>query len=331
MERRLFLKKGLLAMAFSTVSATGLFLHSKSGVLPSVEAQGFLTPLPIPPLLENLLENELSLFSREYNAYFLNKETKPKNIGEPFFLSRSSSKTGILLIHGLMAAPEEVREWAQFLHSRGYTIYAPRLAGHGTSAVDLSTRHYGEWMASVDRGVAILKTCCEKIVIGGFSTGAGLALYQAIQKPHEFDGVISISAPLKFKGFSTNFVKILHAWNKLACKLGMKRLAKIYARNHPDNPHINYHRCPIQGIAEVKTLMKKVDNALTSLRIPSLIIQGKNDPKVDGQSGQKIFRRINHPHAYYKEIDFHLHGIIRGPIARSVFDEVEKFLIYMNL
>ncbi len=54
MERRLFLKKGLFALAFSTVGATGLFLSGKSGMFTSVEAQGFLTPLPIPPLLENL-------------------------------------------------------------------------------------------------------------------------------------------------------------------------------------------------------------------------------------------------------------------------------------
>ncbi len=121
-------------------------------------------------------------------------------------------------------------------------------------------------------------------------------------------------------------MEILHAWNLLACKLGVTRLAKIYGQNHPDNPHINYHRCPIQGIVEVKALMKKVYNALSSLTIPSLIIQGKNDPKVDGQSGQKIFQRISRSDSYYREIDFHLHGIIRGPIAREVFEAVENFL-----
>ncbi len=273
-----------------------------------------------------LLETERRLFNKEYHSYFLKGETKPKNIGEPFLFRNSSSKTGILLVHGLMAAPEEVREWAQFLYSKGYTVYAPRLAGHGTSAVDLSSRRYWEWMESVDHGVDILKNCCERMVIGGFSTGAGLALYQAIQRPHTFDGVISISAPLKFKSFSTNFVEILHVWNLLACKLGVTQLAKIYAPNHPDNPHINYHRCPIQGIVEVKALMKQVSKALRLHTIPSLIIQGKNDPKVEGQNGQKIFQRISRMDSSYREIDFHLHGIIRGPIAREVFEAVENFL-----
>jgi carboxylesterase len=275
---------------------------------------------------KGLLGEECQRFKREYQAHFVNGETKPKNIGEPFLLYNASSKAGILLVHGLMAAPEEVRQWAQFLYSKGYTVYVPRLAGHGTSSIDLSTRHYGEWMESVDRGIDILKTSCKRMVIGGFSTGAGLALYQAIQNPTAFDGVISISAPLNFKGVSTKFVKILHAWNQVAIQLGMPRLAKEYAPNHPDNPHINYHRCPIQGLAEVKALMKKVYNSLSTLKIPSLIIQGKNDPKVDGQSGPKIFQRINRMDSHYREIDFHLHGIIRGPIAKEVFQEVETFL-----
>jgi len=278
----------------------------------------------IPPHCEALLDKERRRFHAAYQTYFLKEETKPRQIGEPFLLHNGSASTGILLVHGLMAAPEEVREWAQFLYAKGYTVYAPRLEGHGTSAIDLSTKQYGDWIKSVDRGVEILKSCCDRIVIGGFSTGAGLALYQALLKPADFDAVISISAPLKFKGVSTRFVEILQAWNFFAGKLGMTGLTKPFARNHPDNPHINYHRCPIQGIVEVKALMKKVNSALCSLKIPTLIVQGRNDPKVDGKSGQRLFRQI--PHAHYREIDFHLHGIIRGPISLGVFQAVETFL-----
>jgi len=275
---------------------------------------------------KSLLEKELRLFNEKFNSYFVKDKTKPKNIGEPYLLHNSLSETGILLIHGLMAAPEEVREWADFLHSKGYTVFAPRLAGHGTSVIDLSTKRFGDWMESVNRGYAILKSCCKKIIIGGFSTGAGLALYQAIQKPDDFSAVISISAPLKFKGFSFNFIELLHAWNSFVQRLGLKQLCKCYAQNNPDNPQINYSLCPIQGLVEVRSLMKKVYKNLPSLSVPSLIIQGANDPKVDVRSGEKICRRISHPDKYYREIDFHQHGIVRGAIAQRVFNEVENFL-----
>ncbi len=290
------------------------------------KTQGIPHPSGISSHCQDLLEKEVRSFDQEYEAWFLKEETKPKEVGTPFLLHNPDSTTGILLVHGLMAAPEEVGEWAQFLYSKGYTVYAPRLSGHGTSAVDLSMRHYKDWIDSVDRGAAVLNACCDRMAIGGFSTGAGLALYQAIHRPNRFEAVIAISAPLKFKGLSPRFVETLHAWNGLTARLGMDFLAKPYAKNHPDNPQINYHRCPIQGIVEVKALMREVYKTLPSLKIPALIIQGNQDPKVDPQSGPRIFQRIKSGNAQYKEIEFHLHGVIRGTVAQGVFNEVERFL-----
>ncbi len=276
--------------------------------------------------LAKLLENEQRLFNDDYDLYFLEGESKPKNIGAPFLLKHPSSKKGILLVHCLMAAPEEVREWAGFLYSKGYSVYAPRLAGHGTSPVDLAGRRYSEWNESVDRGYAILKNYCEQIVIGGFSTGAGLALLYAIQNPGKFDAVVSVSAPLKFKSFSAGFVEILHVWNIIAKSVGLESFGKFYARNHPDNPHINYFRCPVKAILEVRALMRNVYRTIPALTIPALIIQGKNDPKVDDRSGLKLFSQMKNNTSCYNEISYHQHGIIRGDIAVEVYDSVYSFL-----
>jgi hypothetical protein len=79
---------------------------------------------------EMLLATEAALFLQEYENNYVAGESKPLDIGMPFFLYAPKSDTGVLLIHGLMAAPEEVREWADFLHAKGLTVYAPRLSGH---------------------------------------------------------------------------------------------------------------------------------------------------------------------------------------------------------
>jgi esterase/lipase len=275
---------------------------------------------------KRLMRQESLLFERDYKKHFLPGETKPRHIGEPYLLHHAGTNRGVLLIHGLMAAPEEVREWADFLYSSGYTVYAPRLAGHGTSAVDLAQHSYSDWTDSVNRGHAILKTCCEQIVVAGFSTGAGLALHQAITKPEAFAAVISISAPLKFKSISSSFAQHLDRWNSFLRTLGIKRLRRDFVANDPDNPQINYHRCPVRSIVQVKALMKKVYGALSTLSIPALIIQANNDPKVAGRSGRRIYDRIVSPDKMYRDIHFHLHGIVRGEISRNVFAEVATFL-----
>lgn len=121
-----------------------------------------------------LLAAEADLFLKEYQQHYSAGETKPQQIGMPFFLHAPGSDTGVLLIHGLMAAPEEVREWAEFLHQKGLTVYAPRLAGHGTSCKDLSTRRYEDWLDSAERGHAILKNTATKFWWPVFPPGRAL-------------------------------------------------------------------------------------------------------------------------------------------------------------
>ena len=278
-----------------------------------------------------LVAAESALFIKEYEKNYSAGESKPSDIGMPFFLHSPESDTGVLLIHGLMAAPEEVKEWAIFLHKKGLTVYAPRLSGHGTSSKDLSVRNYNDWLHSVDRGHAILKTCCKKILVAGFSTGAGLALQSVILKPHNFEAVIAVSAPLRFKGFSSRFAETLNGFNLFCNYLGMGNLAREFMKNDADNPHINYLHCPVSAFVQVKKLMKKVHRSLPDIFIPALVIQAQNDPKVAPQSGPAIFKLLGTDKKHFSWIDYNMHGIVRGEIALEVFKEVESFLAAYGL
>ena len=281
--------------------------------------------------LDGLLAAEASLFLQEYEKHFSTGESKPTAIGMPFFLQSPGSETGVLLIHGLMAAPEEVREWAEFLHQKGLTVYAPRLSGHGTSSSDLAARNYYDWLDSVDRGHAILKKCCKKIIVAGFSTGAGLALQTVISKPRDFEAVISVSAPLHFKRFSSKFAETLNAFNRLCLRRGLEGMAKEFMKNNADNPHINYLLCPVSAFVQVKKLMKKVHRSLDKIRIPALVIQANRDPKVEPQSGPAIFKHLGSEQKHFAWVDYHMHGVVRGQVAKEVFQEVDMFLARCGL
>ncbi len=280
---------------------------------------------------EILLAAEAALFLKEYEENYSVGESKSPDIGMPFFLHSPESDTGVLIIHGMMAAPEEVKEWAIFLHEKGLTVYAPRLSGHGTSSKDLSVRNYNDWLRSVDRGHAILKTCCKKIMIAGFSTGAGLALQSVILKPDDFKAVIAVNAPLRFKSFSSRFAETLNGFNLFCNYLGMGDLAREFMKNDADNPHINYLRCPVSSFVQVKKLMKRVRGSLSDIDIPTLVIQAKSDPKVAPESGPAIFKLLGTHKKHFAWVDYNMHGIVRGEIAHEVFKEVESFLATYGL
>lgn len=275
---------------------------------------------------QGLVEKEISLFEEEHEKFFVAGETKPKDIGRPFLLHRPEDHSSVLLIHGFMAAPYEVREWAEHLFSHGHSVFAPRLPGHGTSADDLEKRSFPEWVNAVERGYSILQTLGKPVIVAGFSTGAGIALHQAICHPHQYKAVISISAPMKFKSLSSYLTGVLEKWNRLCHLKELGRFQKKFAVNHPDNPEINYRRCPIHGFNQVKHLMRNVHRRLPEISIPALVVQGNRDPKVSPKAGRMIFERLGSVDKRYVEIDHHEHGIVRGRHGQLVFSAVQDFL-----
>jgi carboxylesterase len=276
--------------------------------------------------IEDLLDSEYKLFEDEYALYHVEGESKPKNIGKPFLLHKPGSTAGVLLIHGLMAAPEELRQWAEFLHSKNYSVYVIRVAGHGTSPSDLSKRVLNEWVDSVDRGYEILKKCCDNIVIGGFSAGAGLALYHAIKKPGCYDAVISISAPLQYKSSAFNYSELVNLWNILMGKLKLNFLCMDFVKNRPDNPEINYLKCSVSSIVQLRKLMTRVYEDLPEIKIPTIIMQATHDPILDKKNSKILYNRMNSGNTFFQEIKSFRHGIVRGDDGKVVFDEVGKFL-----
>jgi esterase/lipase len=273
-----------------------------------------------------LSAHEESLFNQDYEYHAIVGESKDKTIGKPFLLHHPKHTKGILLIHGLMAAPFEVKLWADALFAQGYNVYAPRLSGHGTSVFDLATRNKLEWIQAAERGYNILAECSDEVIVAGFSTGAALALDLVIKYPNKFSAAICISAPLKLKKFTAHFASPVHYWNKIMALLKFNMARKEFVTNHADNPHINYLRCPVVSIVQIKRLMKGVRRDLAKIKLPMLVMHATHDPKVDVQSSKEIYKCIGSTNKTYYEIDFDQHGIINGDIAKTVFRQVEDFL-----
>ncbi len=287
-----------------------------------------------PPTLRRKIHREFlradfKLYRQERESYRPEKETHTEEIGRPFFL-KNGRKHGILLIHGYMAAPEEMRELGEHLHEQGYTVYGVRLRGHGTSPEDLASRGWEEWYDSVNRGYIILKHFCKDISLCGFSTGAGLALLQSARKDFQIHSVIAISAPLRLQDIRTRFASAITFWNDILKRFNVQKGSMEFVDNHPENPHINYHRNPVHGIFELEKLMKTVEKELPDVRVPTLVIQGSDDPVVHPESAMTVFSSVGTAHRELFRIYSQKHGIVRGktsaPLARriSLFLEEQK-------
>ena len=272
-----------------------------------------------------IMEQAITEFKTDYREYFVQGESKPMEVGMPFMIRGKSKNVGIVLSHGYMAAPLEVKKLAVYLGKMGFWVYVPRLKGHGTSPDDLATRSYLDWMASMDRGYAVISSICRKVVVGGFSTGAGLALDLAT-RIKQVSGVFAIAAPLTLKDFSSKFAPAVDMWNKImdrAYKVGPK---KEFVENKPENPHINYLRNPISGVREIERLMDTLEPKLPNLKMPTLIVQSRRDPVVDPKGSRKIFELIGTDEKEYILFNFDRHGILLGEGAHKVYKAIGEFV-----
>jgi len=264
-------------------------------------------------------------FEKDYTNFFIAGESKKKNVGRPFFLRNGSTKIGIVLIHGYMAAPLEIRELARFLNDRGYNVYAPRLKGHGTSPEDLLTRTCEDWITSVDEGYAIMKNKCDMVVAGGFSMGAGLALELAT-RVDGLAGVFAVAPPLKLQEIASRLVPAVNLWNNLLKLVNASQHQKTFVKSRPENPHINYLRNPISGIAELDRLMEKTASGLSNITIPTLILQSLGDPTVNPKGSRRIFEKISSKEKEYLLLNYHRHGIVSGKGAQRVHRAINDFI-----
>jgi len=272
-----------------------------------------------------LMQEAVKQFEVDYHQYYIQGESKPMSVGMPILIRGRSKNVGILLSHGYMAAPLEVKKLALYLGKLGFWVYVPRLRGHGTSPDDLAIRTYEDWKASIDRGYAVISSICREVVVGGFSTGAGLALDLAA-RVSTVAGVFAVAAPLTLKDFASRFAPAVDMWNRIMDKAYKDGPKKEFVENKPENPQINYMRNPISGVKEIERLMDDLEPKLPDLSMPALIVQSRLDPVVDPKGSRVIFERIGSQDKKYILFNFKRHGILLGEGAEKVYQVIGDFV-----
>jgi esterase/lipase/1-acyl-sn-glycerol-3-phosphate acyltransferase len=287
----------------------------------------FMTPWLVKiKIRDTFLKLDQKIFEEDYQQFYREGISKPESVGEPFFLHNIFSTKGVILIHGYMAAPKEVKLLADKIYKAGYSVYGVRLRGHGTTPEDLSGRRWQDWNESVNRGYVVMKNSVKEFAVAGFSTGAGLALLQAVQKGPKLKALVSISAPLRLQDIRASLTGAVSFFNTILKKFKIEKGKMEFVPNNPENPDINYSRNPINGTYELGKLMKHVEGNLAKVNIPALIIQATGDPVVNPQSADEIYSKISSHDKELIKIKSDRHGIVRGKELKEVADEMIAFL-----
>lgn len=274
------------------------------------------------------IAEDFGMYEEDY-AVAHTEESHSVDVGRPFLLYPDKGfRAGIVLVHGYLAAPLEVRALAEYLREKGYLVYGVRLKGHGTSPEDLAKTKWEEWYESFNRGYAIVKSFTDDIILGGFSTGGCLALLGAARKGRKIECVFSVNAPLQLRSYAARLAPSVVSMSSLIKRVRRSSDLWQFVANDPENPHINYNRNPLTGVSELGELMGECEQALPKIEAPAYVIQASKDPVVAPSSGQQIFDAIGTPYKEYTVLERARHGIVNGDGSRDVFDRVHRFLMW---
>ncbi|MFC4799604.1 alpha/beta hydrolase [Neobacillus sp. GCM10023253] len=208
------------------------------------------------------------------------KEQYPVLAGaESFFIE--GNDTGILISHGFMGTPQSVQYLGQEFSKLGYTVYAPRLTGHGTHYRDLENTTHHDWFSALETGYKFLKERCSTIFVIGQSMGGALALWLA-KKYADIEGLVTINAALSLPDYEY---------------LVGKSKPRFLPEGSPDirlqGVHeITYNKVPLQSIHELQALMKKTPDIIPTVKQPILCFKSLEDHVVPHECTDYIFNHI---------------------------------------
>ncbi len=271
-----------------------------------------------------LFDDEMAAFSWNKRFFSLaqykninDQETATANAEPYLFLPENPKGLGIVMVHGFLASPAELRGFAEKLRAEGYPVIGVRLKGHGTSPWDLRGRSWRDWLDSVRRGYRIMQAFAERICLVGFSTGGALSLILAAEKPDRLAGVAAVSAPLKFRNRNLVFVPLIHGANKLVRWVSSFEGVMPFRANDSEHPDINYRNMPVRGLYELRLMADELKRRLGDVQCPATILQGTGDQVVNPKSGERIRDRLGSGQKTLHMVASDRHGILNEDIGGS--------------
>ncbi|MEM7465277.1 MAG: alpha/beta fold hydrolase [Pseudomonadota bacterium] len=257
------------------------------------------------------------IFNQAKHAEINTLQTATEN-SSPFLLTANKdSKIAVLLTHGFLASPAEIRPLAEKIHALNITVLGTRIRGHGTSPWDLRERSWEQWLESVERGYEVLSSMAEKVLLVGFSTGGVLSLVSASADKPNIAGVCAICAPIKFQNKNMRFVPLMYGANKIVKWLSKYEGVMPFRPTEPENPHINYRHMPIRGLYELTRLVSHAKTAIPKIKCPVSIIQAEQDRVVEPTSANIIYKLLTARKKNLHWIPGSRHGIVYGDVGET--------------
>lgn len=191
------------------------------------------------------------------------------------------NEIGILLIHGFVGTPQSVKFVGNQLAEKGFTVYAPRLKGHGTHSKELEATTFNEWLTELEHAYYKLKSVCSHVFIAGQSMGGVLSLILANKVNPA--GVITINAAFFVPGYEL-----------YKDEYDLKYVQEGKPDIKDDSViEITYPAVPVHAIKQLLAVIEIGKENLSRITSPLLLFKSLDDHVVPAASTDYVYKNAS--------------------------------------
>jgi len=276
-------------------------------------------------VISYLLEKPVSQFRKDYTHYIGESSDfiPDEELGMPFYLKKFNFKKGIVLLHGFLSSPQEMRPLGEFLHEKGFNVYSVRFKGHGTSYENLKDADMQSWLDSAEEAIAMMQLDCDDIFLCGISLGAAVALILGA-KLECIKGITAIAPPVSFINY-THSVVVNDGVKGFIDKLLFKKDLR-FVHAFCQYPKITYSKFTPESKVEMTKISDRMFSTLYHVKKPVFVMQSSRDHIVSSKSATLTYERIGYENKSLLYVNAQNHSIINSKESGFVFNMIKSFM-----
>lgn len=208
------------------------------------------------------------------------------------FRVRAEGRKGVLLLHGLTGAPGEMKAVGRVLHRKGFSLYAPLLAGHGGTEADLLKTGWRDWVDSAKAAYLDFAAEVDEVYVAGICAGGAIGLELCAAFP-EIRGAAVYSMLFEYDGWNMPKITLGAPFIQAVANLPLVRQIS-FVQPHPyglkdvrlQGLAANalqslipgaLDRMPLGSMYQLYRLARHVEKVAPQVRAPVLIVHARED------------------------------------------------------
>lgn len=244
---------------------------------------------PVPPLAFAVYQAQTLTHLRENRAFQTPDIASELAWNAPReWRPRGPTRRGVLLVHGLGDSPWSFHDIGQTLAEQGFLVRSVLLDGHGSRPEHLLDVTLEDWHRVVQAQLLALRAEVDEVYLGGFSTGANLALHQAYARD-DVHGVLLFSPAFR----SDSAYDWLAPWVRW-----VRPWLRVPDGTRPVQNAVRYLTVPTNGFAQFYRSSRQVrrDLARAPYAKPALMVVAEHDSVIDTAALVQTFhQQFTHP------------------------------------